>query len=30
VLLRLNNLWFRLRFPTGPAVTNLLVFEKSR
>jgi SAM-dependent methyltransferase len=30
MLLRLNNLWFRMRFPPGPAVTNLLVFEKSR
>ena len=30
VLLRLNNLWFRLGFPCGPAVTNLLVFEKTR
>jgi 2-polyprenyl-3-methyl-5-hydroxy-6-metoxy-1,4-benzoquinol methylase len=28
LLLRLNNLWFRLRFPCGPAVTNLLVFKK--
>jgi ubiquinone/menaquinone biosynthesis C-methylase UbiE len=27
-LLRLNNLWFRLRLPCAPAVTNLLVFEK--
>jgi 2-polyprenyl-3-methyl-5-hydroxy-6-metoxy-1,4-benzoquinol methylase len=30
LLLRLNNLWFRLRLPPGPAVTNLLVFVKNK
>jgi hypothetical protein len=29
-LLRLNNLWFRLKLPPGPAVTNLLVFVKHK
>jgi SAM-dependent methyltransferase len=28
MLLRLNNLCFRLMLPPGPAVTNLLVFQK--
>jgi SAM-dependent methyltransferase len=28
LLLRTNNLCFRLRLPPGPAVTNLLIFEK--
>jgi len=28
MLLRLNNLCYRLKFPPGPAVTNLLVFRK--
>jgi len=28
LLLRLNNLWYRLKLPRGPAVTNLLVFVK--
>jgi 2-polyprenyl-3-methyl-5-hydroxy-6-metoxy-1,4-benzoquinol methylase len=30
LLLRLNNLWFRLSLPPGPAVTNLLVFVKPK
>jgi SAM-dependent methyltransferase len=30
LLLRLNNLWFRLRLPSSPAVTTLLVFAKPR
>jgi SAM-dependent methyltransferase len=29
-LLRLNNLWFRLKLAPGPAVTNLLVFVKHK
>jgi 2-polyprenyl-3-methyl-5-hydroxy-6-metoxy-1,4-benzoquinol methylase len=28
ILLRLNNLCYRLKLPPGPAVTNLLVFRK--
>lgn len=28
-LLRLNNLCYRLGFPPGPAVANLLVFQKT-
>jgi hypothetical protein len=28
MLLRLNNICFRLMLPPGPAVTNLLVFRK--
>jgi SAM-dependent methyltransferase len=28
LMLRLNNVWHRLHLPTGPCVTNLLVFEK--
>lgn len=27
-LLRLNNLCYRLKFPPGPAATNLLIFQK--
>ena len=29
ILLRGNDLWFRLHMPARPAVTNILVFEKS-
>jgi hypothetical protein len=28
MLLRLNNLCYRLKLPPGPAVANLLVFQK--
>jgi SAM-dependent methyltransferase len=30
ILLRLNNLYYRLRLSPGPAVANLLVFQKAR